>query len=108
MQGPISWDDNDASCLMFKQWFSIVIDWLRSLASIMAVAEQLRLSWDEVDGILARAVERALARRRRIRVKRIGVDETSFQRRHGYVTIVTDLDGSRVLHVADDRKREPS
>jgi transposase len=49
---------------------------LRSLASIKAVAEQLRLSWDEVDGILARAVERGLARKRRIRVKRIGVDET--------------------------------
>lgn len=71
-----------------------------------AVGEQLCLSWDEVDGILARAVERGLARRRRIRVKRIGVDETSFQRRHEYVTIVTDLDNSRVLHVADDRKRE--
>ena len=39
-------------------------------------------------------------------MKRIGVDETSFQRRHEYVTIVTDLDSSRVLHVADDRKRE--
>lgn len=85
---------------------AVVIDWLRSLASIKAVAEQLRLSWDEVDGILARAVERGLARKRRIRVKRIGVDETSFQRRHEYVTIVTDLDSGRVLHVADDRKRE--
>ncbi|MBL8723807.1 MAG: transposase [Planctomycetes bacterium] len=39
-------------------------------------------------------------------MKHIGVDETSFQRRHEYVTIVTDLDSSRVLHVADDRKRE--
>jgi transposase len=39
-------------------------------------------------------------------VKRIGVDETSFQRRHEYVTIVTDLDSGRVLYVAGDRKRE--
>lgn len=85
---------------------AVVIDWLRSLASIKAVAEQLRLSWDEVDGIMARAVARGLARRKRVRVPRIGVDETSFQRRHEYVTIVTDLDSSRVLHVADDRKRE--
>jgi hypothetical protein len=38
---------------------AVVIDWLRSLASINAVAEQLRLGWDEVDGILARAVGRA-------------------------------------------------
>jgi transposase len=85
---------------------AVVIDWLRSLASIKTVAKQLRLSWDEVDGIMARAVERGLARRKRVRVRRIGVDETSFQRRHEYVTIVTDIDGGRVLHVADDRKRE--
>lgn len=85
---------------------AVVIDWLRSLASIKAVAEQLRLSWDEVDGIMARAVTRGLARRKRIRVQRLGVDETSFQRRHEYVTIVTDLDQGRVLHVADNRTRE--
>lgn len=85
---------------------AVVIDWLRSLASIKAVAKQLRLSWDEVDGIMARAVTRGLLRRRRVKVRRLGVDETSFQRRHEYVTIVTDLDESVVLHVADDRKRE--
>ncbi len=85
---------------------AVVIDWLRSLASIKAVAEQLRLSWDEVDGIMSRAVSRGLLRRKRVKVRRLGVDETSFQRRHEYVTIVTDLDESVVLHVADDRKRE--
>ena len=37
---------------------------------------------------------------------RIGVDETSFQKRHEYVTFVCDLDGTQggVLCVADDRK----
>lgn len=85
---------------------AIVVYRLRSLASIKAVAEPRRLSWDEVDGIMARAVTRGLLRRRRVPVRRLGVDETSFQRRHEYVTIVTDLDGGCVLHVADDRKRE--
>lgn len=85
---------------------AVVISWLLSLASIKTVAEQLRLSWDEVDGIMSRAVARGLLRRKRIEVRRIGVDETSFQRRHEYVTIVTNLDNSRVLHVADGRKRE--
>lgn len=61
---------------------AVVIDWLRSLASIRAVAQQLRLSWDEVDGIMARAVKRGLLRRKRVKVRRLGVDETSFQRRH--------------------------
>ena len=85
---------------------AVVINWLLSLASIKTVAKQLRLSWDEVDGIMGRAVARGLLRRRRVEVRRIGVDETSFQRRHEYVTIVTDLDGRTVLHVADGRKRE--
>ena len=85
---------------------AVVINWLLSLASIKTVAEQMRLSWDEVDGIMGRAVKRGLLRRKRVNVRRIGVDETSFQRRHEYVTIVTDLDSTRVLHVADDRKRE--
>ena len=33
----------------------------------------------------------------------IGVDETSFQKRREYVTVVNDLETPRVLHVADDR-----
>ena len=40
-----------------------------------------------------------------MRCKRIGVDETSFQKRHEYVTVVNDLDG-HVLHVADGRGKE--
>ena len=55
---------------------------------------------------MARAVARGLLRRKRVSVRRLGVDETSFQRRHEYVTIVTDLDSSVVLHAADDRKRD--
>jgi hypothetical protein len=34
------------------------------------------------------------------------VDETSFQKRHEYVTVVSDLKNGRVLYVADDRNRE--
>jgi transposase len=85
---------------------AVVIDWLRSLATIRAVAKQMRLSWDEVDGIQQRAVARGLARRKPQALRRIGIDETAFQRRHEYVTVITNHDRSRVVHVADDRKRE--
>ena len=63
------------------------------------------LSWDEVDGIMQRAVQRGLERREVQAPQRIGVDETSFQKRHEYVTVVNDLDG-HVLHVADGRGKE--
>jgi transposase len=84
---------------------SLVIDWLQE-ASISAVARQLSLSWDEVDGVLQRAVKRGLLRRQLTMPRRLGVDETSFQKRHEYVTVVADLDEGIVHHVADGRGQE--
>jgi transposase len=84
---------------------ALVIDWLRQ-ASMRAVSQRLRLSWRAVDTIQQRAVVRGLARRDASSPRRIGVDETSFQKRHEYVTVVSDLVESRVLFVADDRKAE--
>lgn len=83
----------------------LIIDWLLE-ANISAVARRMRLSWDEIDGVRQRAVHRGLARREITDVRRVGVDETSYQKRHEYVTVVSDLDHTRVLFVADDRKCE--
>lgn len=82
----------------------LVIDWLLA-ASQSAVAQRMDLSWDEVHGIMDRAVKRGLARREAEPVPRLGVDEKAFRKRHRYVTIVTDLDRGRVLYVAKDRKQ---
>jgi transposase len=95
----------EASSRFTALFEALVIDWLLE-ASFAAVARQLRMTWDEVAGIQERAVRRGLARRERKPPARIGVDETSFQRRHEYVTTVNDLEASVVLYVADDRKRE--
>ena len=84
---------------------AFAIGWLLE-ATVSAVARRLRLSWDQVDGIMQRAVRRGLARRADLTPKRIGIDETSFQKRHEYVTVVTDLDTRDVLYVADGRKKE--
>lgn len=81
---------------------AVAIDWLKE-ASIAAVARRLHLSWGQLDGIRSRAVRRGLARRKLDEFQRIGVDETSFKKRYEYVTVVCDLDRSRVLHVADGR-----
>jgi len=83
---------------------ALVIDWLRE-ANVRAIARRLRLSWEQVAGIQRRAVARGLARRGPQPPTGIGVDETAFQKRHEYVTIVHDLDREVVVHVADDRKQ---
>jgi transposase len=88
--------------LLFER---LTIDWLLE-AGRSAVKRRMRLSWDEADGIMRRAVRRGLARRKQEVVPHIGVDEKSFQKRHEYVTVVCDLDRGNVLHVADDRKAE--
>ena len=103
-QVPVPWADAQARFTALFE--AMVIDWLK-VASFAAVARQCRLSWDQVAGIQARAVRRGLSRRAVAAAPLVGVDETSFQRRHEYVTVVNDLTASepRVLYVANGRDR---
>ncbi len=83
---------------------ALVIDWLRE-ASLAAVARRLNLSWDAVDTILQRAVDRGLARRELQPPKHVAVDEVSQRRGHDYLTVVSDRGRGCVLHVESGRKR---
>jgi len=101
-QLPVPWSEPGSRfTMLFEAW---AIDWLQE-ASILAVSRLLDLSWDQVDGIQRRAVARGQARKKRQPVRRIGVDETSFQKRYEYVTVVSDQENSRVLYVGDGHKK---
>lgn len=88
---------------------SLVLRWLKE-ASIKAVAQQFGLSWNVVSGMQDRAVRRGLKRRifeqGRELPRHMGIDETSFQKRHEYVTVVCDQDEDSVVHIADGRSTE--
>lgn len=84
--------------LLFER---LVIDWMKA-ASQQAVAQRLELTWDEIHGIMQRAVERGLKRREAEEISYIGVDEKAFRKGHRYATLVTDLVRSRVLYVAEE------
>jgi len=84
----------------------LAIDVLRGCQNQTKAKELLKLSWDEVHLIMEKAVARGLQRRSDTGLKHIGVDEKSFLKRHRYATILSDLDQSRVLDVARDRKEE--
>jgi transposase len=102
-QMPVAWAEGNAR---FSAVFeALVIGWLKE-ASISAVAELLGLSWQEVADIQQRAVKRGLARRRRRPLEHIGIDETSFQKHHEYVTVILDRTNDVVLDVLDDRKAQ--
>jgi transposase len=83
----------------------LAIAWLQE-ASQQAVAEQFGLSWDEIHGIMDRAVRRGLARRKADEMPHLGIDEKSFLRGHRYATIVVDIWRSRVLYVGKDRRAD--
>ena len=83
---------------------ALAIEWLKA-ASQKAVAGLLNLSWDEIHGIMERAVKRGLERRQAEPVAQIGVDEKAFRKGHNYLTLVNDLARGRVLYVAQDRKQ---
>jgi transposase len=82
-----------------------VMVWLYD-SPISAVAENFHLSWDEVDGIMRRAVKRGLERRQETKVKNIGIDETSFRKGHDYITVIVDKDRGQVIDVIDGHDAE--
>jgi transposase len=89
--------------LLFERF---VINVLQACSNQTKAKDMLGLSWDEVHRIQERAVERGLSRRKQEVMRYIGVDEKSFLQGHQYVTLVYDLEGSRVLDVAEDRTQE--
>lgn len=75
---------------------ALAIDWMKE-ASLAAIHRLLGISWDEAAGIQERAVRRGFERREAVSPKRIGVDETSFQKRHEYVTVVSNQETGEVV-----------
>lgn len=86
---------------MFEAWAIRVM----KETTLSGTGQLLRMSWDEAEGIFQRAVARGLARRVAEPVRAVGVDETSFQKRHEYVTVAVDLERDRVLWVGDGRRQ---
>lgn len=86
--------------LMFEA-FAIKV--LQACASVSSAAVLLGLNWDSVHAIIERAVSRGLERRSLEGIHHVGMDEKSFGKGHDYVSVMTDLDNSRVLEVAEER-----
>jgi len=88
--------------LMFESW---AVEVLKTCSKSDA-SDLLRTSWDEADGLMARAVRRGLARREEKVNEGIAIDETSSKRGHNYLTIVTSHDDGAVQFVAEGRKED--
>ena len=71
-----------------------------------AVSRLFGISWVTVGKIAERVVGELLDPERLRDLRRIGVDEISFRKRHRYLTIVTNHDTGRVVWVAEGKSSE--
>jgi transposase len=102
-QVPVTWaEKNSRFTIAFE---CAVLLWLRD-DPISTVAQNFNISWDAVDGIMGRAVKRGLERREASQPVHIGIDETAYQKRHEYVTVILDKERDVVLDILDDRKAD--
>lgn len=82
-----------------------VIEVVLACQNINAACALLRLKWDRVNAVMARAVTRGLARRGEEAMPYLAVDEKAIAKRHRYATVLYDLQSGRVIEVADERRK---
>ncbi len=103
LQLPVPWAEKNSRFTLEME--RLVCCWLKT-APISEVAAMFALSWDQIAGIQERAVKRGLSKRQKAKPKNIGIDETSYQKRHEYVTVILDKDTNTVLDILQNRKAE--
>jgi transposase len=85
---------------------AFVLRLLQAAANISRVATLIKLDWHTVNDIVRRGVERGMARRSAEPIQHLGIDEKSFLRGQSYASVLTDIEGSRVLEVVPGRTLE--
>lgn len=87
---------------------SAVIQLLQFTKNQSKTAQFFATSFDVVNSIMNKAVERGMENRKEehYEIEAIGIDEKSFQKGHRYSTIVTDSSNKRVLEVVESRTKE--
>ena len=100
----IPWAEPHGRFTLLFQAFAISV--LKASSSIEKGRRLLRLSWRSTQNIMNSAVERGLERRDLDEIKHVGIDEKSFRKGQDYVSVMTDIEGGRVLEVVPGRTRE--
>ena len=83
-----------------------VLDILKETKTTTGAARALGLGWDQVHGVMKRAVQRGMARRKEQTFAYVAVDEKALLKGQNYVTLIYDLDHSTVIDVVEGRTTE--
>ena len=103
----LPWAEKHGRFTLLFEGFAIKM--LLAAKSTTDACKLLRVSWDQAQNIMARAVARGLSRRREEEIAFAGMDEKSFLAGNGsdaFASIMTDLDNRRVLEVVRGRNEE--
>jgi hypothetical protein len=95
----VPWTGKHSRFTLLFQAFAIRV--LQAAANVNRAASLPGLSWETAHQIMGAATERGLERRETENVQHA---EKSFGTGHNYVSVLTDIDQSRALEVARDRK----
>jgi transposase len=85
---------------------SHLIEFLQEAKTVKAASRLGRVTEDQMDGVLKRAVQRGIDRRKMSTLKKIGLDEKAYRQGHCYLTVLNDLDAKKVIDVVDTRTQE--
>lgn len=90
----------------FSEEFEELVAYLAQVTDQTRVTELMGIAWTTVGAIVERVVARRLDPARLDGLRRIGVDEFSYRKRHRYLTTVVDHDRRRVVWAAAGRSAE--
>jgi transposase len=95
----VSWAEPGSRFTLLFERFALAV--LLACRSLTQACDLLGLDWDAVQRIMDRAVRRGLERRELEGLAHVGIDEKSFRSGQSYISLLTDLDESRVLEVME-------
>jgi len=90
----------------FTSAFEELVAYYAQTMNRTAVTKLLGVSWSAVGNIITRVVNRTLDENRLHGIRRIGIDEFSYKKRHHYLTLVVDHDTRRVVWAGEGRGSE--
>lgn len=97
----VPWAGRNARFTLLFEAFAVEV--IRACRNVKDAAGLLRLDWHSTFQIMERAVQRGLSRRRPEEIPWVGIDEKSFLRGRKFVSLLTDVEGRRVLDVEPGR-----
>jgi len=101
---PVPWAEARSRFTLLFERFAIQV--LLACGNLTSAQGLLNLSWDQLHRLMEKAVDRGLERRELEHLRYIGLDEKSFAKGQSYVSVMTDLEQSRVLEVMEGKGKD--